>query len=169
MIRLFSKIPRRPAATVLALTIIALLAWLIFSPAAPNEKNRVRNPAGYSIIHPEHWTAEVNKVGTEANVRDSILLRPETWQGFEPSIKIKRILAMPTADELAKDRFEPGRVAGHTAQISTEVGRRYTNRRAIINFGSSVYEIDATLPGAEGDRISYWWQFAESARLDDAR
>jgi len=144
------------------LVIGALVGWVYWSMGVggPREADRVRHPAGYSIVKPGNWEAKIQTKPSET-MRDGITLQPEKWISLEPSIWARRLLWPPDVEKdlLAKGYLER-EFQGRKAWVSQQAPRKRVMRIAVFQDGESWYQVGVNLPGLEGTKIDDWWKYA---------
>lgn len=147
--------------------IIAVLIAIIVGvryviSAGPNEKYRVAHPAGYSVIRPSDWTANIVKLTDSNGFRDSILLSPDQWIGQQPTMWVKRYAAPPELAKLQSLGFTAGTFQGQSAWISEKQPKVHLIRTVVFQRGDDWFNAGVALPGLEGAKMGDWWRYIES-------
>src|SRR3954451_10081231 len=144
----------------IVLVIGAIVGWIYWnSGERPREENRVAHRAGYSILKPSGWGANVQTQSSD-RFRDGITLEPEKWISLEPSIWARRLLWPPDTNKLLAEGFVEGESRGRKAWLSQQKPRRRIERTARFPVGPDWFEVGVSLPGLEGAKVDDWWEYA---------
>ena len=110
------------------------LAGYIFWPrhlGAPDEKNRVMHPEGYSIIAPLQWEARMDVKSGDAYAKDRMHLRPIREGLWQPEILIVRLAKPPDAAKLKETgHFQEANFQGAEALIFDQPVKKYWTDKA---------------------------------------
>jgi len=79
----------------------------------PREAERVRHPAGFSVIVPTGWGASFD-VGADPAGERTIRLSPDRYTGRRPSLVVR---AGPTPAESPRHQLSPGTFQGRPAEV----------------------------------------------------
>jgi hypothetical protein len=149
------------------LALIALIVWGVwyFVDSGPEEKYRVASPAGYSIIRPSDWRADViNRTDADGFV-NSIVLGPENWRGLEPMMWVKRYATTPNFEKLEKLGFKQMPFQGKTVLMNQVKPKRHFIRTVVFERDGAWFNAGVSLPDLEGAKIDKWWSYIESFRV----
>lgn len=150
------------------LAMIIAIVWAVwyFVDAGPEEKYRVASAAGYSVIHPSDWRADVlNRPDSDGFV-DSIVMGPENWRGLQPMMWVKRYGSTPDFEKLQRLGFKQGPFQGQTVWISQVKPKRHLIRTAIFERNGVWFNAGVSLPDLEAAKVEKWWRYIESFRAD---
>ncbi len=149
---------------VLIVIIAIALGTRALMDQGPRESDRVRHPAGYSIVAPHGWSPDVVVQSKDPAVRDSITLSPDNWHGVAPYMWVKRLSERPDIAKLSATGFEKGMFGSRGAWISQSQPKIHLIRQAVFQDGENWFSVGIALPGAEGLKIDQWWRFALTFR-----
>ena len=148
------------------LAVIVLIVWAVwyFVDAGPEEKYRVASPAGYSVIRPIGWRADVINSADPDGFVDSIVMGPENWLGLQPMMWVKRYGSPPNFEKLEKLGFRQMPFQGRTAWINQVKPKRHLIRTAIFERNGNWLNAGVSLPDLEATKVDKWWPYIESFR-----
>jgi hypothetical protein len=150
------------------LAVIVVIVWAVwyFVDAGPEEKYRVAAPAGYSVIRPSDWRADVIPTTDSDGFVDSIVMGPEQWRGLQPMMWVKRYGAPPDFDKLQRLGFHQENFLGQTAWMTQVKPKRHLVRTVIFERNGSWFNAGVSLPDLEATKVDKWWPYIASFRAD---
>jgi hypothetical protein len=138
----------------------------------PSESNRVRHPQGYSICHPEDWSAEMNYAMADeqfakAQRLDGLSMSPDHFDGMPPQLFVNRFAAEPDPEALRSDGWTDGSFQGQPALVREKKLTRGWTRGAVFARSGQWFDVVEMLSVPGSIQKDEWWPFLETFRYPD--
>ena len=154
---------------IVALSVVAA-RWYVSK--SPRESNRVRHPAGYSVIYPDGWSPDMrhgsgNTAPGIPPTRDFIYLSPVHYLGQEPALFVKRLIHAVDVTALKAEGWTDGTFQNQPAFLFYRKLKHSTVRGGIFQRNDQWFEVEETLPFASELEDAQWWSFLETFKYPD--
>jgi len=146
----------------LLVVLLVVGAWMYRKQAfrpSPKEADRYSHPAGFSLVLPQGWFAEID-LGATPQIR----MYPKEQVGPQISMFVKRISG-DKPDTSARD-WSDGSFQNQPARVYQKVERKMIGYRVVFERNGESYQLSALTPEAEPASGGWLRPFLESFRVE---
>ena len=150
------------------MTVVGVLllggAYFAMRSTAPDEKDRVKHGAGFSVVHPPGWNVTLMSLPGHEPVRMN--LAPAKYVGDSPSMAVTRLPAPVDAAQLQADGFVRETFQGAGAWVRRRFNKRALDLSACVERSGSWFRFDLYLPGLEAAKEEEYRPYLQSLRVE---
>lgn len=141
--------------------ILAYAFWPRHLPP-PEESNRVRHPAGYSVIAPPSWKSRYEALSRSNDHKDILFIEPSVDTKWAPGLMITRLRFPPDKSKLSQEGFTEGTFQKQPALLNYYEIDHYWIWRAYVERAGEWFELRLQINNYQPLPGGDWWDYLNS-------